>query len=41
MPGFAYSVWVIFRLESLKILKDPMELASRSVQPALWLLLFG
>jgi len=41
MPGFAYSVWVIFQLESLKILKDPVEIASRSVQPALWLLLFG
>jgi ABC-2 type transport system permease protein len=41
MPGFAYSVWVIFQLESLKILKDPAEIISRSVQPALWLLLFG
>jgi ABC-2 type transport system permease protein len=40
-PSFPYSVWVIFQLESLKILKDPMEIASRSVQPALWLLLFG
>jgi ABC-2 type transport system permease protein len=41
VPGFAYSVWVIFQLESLKILKDPAEIVSRSVQPALWLLLFG
>ncbi|HTA17478.1 MAG TPA: ABC transporter permease [bacterium] len=41
MPGFLYSVWVIFQLESLKILKDPAEIISRSVQPALWLLLFG
>jgi ABC-2 type transport system permease protein len=41
MPGFVYSVWVIFQLESLKILKDPAEIISRSVQPALWLLLFG
>lgn len=41
VPGFSKSVWVIFELESLKILKDPMEIASRSVQPALWLLLFG
>jgi len=41
LPGFAYSVWVIFQLESVKILKDPMEIASRSIQPALWLLLFG
>jgi ABC-2 type transport system permease protein len=41
LPGFIHSTWVIFQLESLKILKDPMEIASRSVQPALWLLLFG
>ena len=41
LPGFLYSVWVIFQLESLKILKDPVEIASRSFQPVLWLLLFG
>jgi ABC-2 type transport system permease protein len=35
------SVWIIFHLESVKILKDPLEVLSRSVQPALWLLLFG
>jgi ABC-2 type transport system permease protein len=40
-PGFVYSTWVIFQLESRKILKDPVEIISRSVQPALWLLLFG
>lgn len=41
VPGFLYSVWIVVQLESLKILKDPAEIASRSVQPALWLLLFG
>ncbi len=41
VPGFLASVWTIVQLESLKILKDPAEIASRSVQPALWLLLFG
>jgi ABC-2 type transport system permease protein len=34
-------VWIIVELETLKILKDPTEILSRSVQPALWLVLFG
>jgi len=33
--------WVIIQMESLKLLKDPTEMLSRSVQPALWLVLFG
>ena len=28
-------------METLKILKDPTEMASRSLQPAMWLLIFG
>jgi ABC-2 type transport system permease protein len=34
-------VWVIIQLEALKMVKDPVELASRAFQPVLWLLLFG
>lgn len=34
-------VWIIIELETLKILKDPTEVLSRSVQPVIWLLLFG
>lgn len=41
IPGFIFSVWVVVQLESKKILRDPAELVSRSVQPVLWLLLFG
>jgi ABC-2 type transport system permease protein len=39
--SYLYYVWVILWLEGLKMLKDPTEIASRSVQPALWLLIFG
>jgi ABC-2 type transport system permease protein len=38
---YCYHVWVIIELETMKMLKDPLEIASRSVQPALWLLIFG
>ncbi len=41
VPGYLSSVWVIIQLESLKMIKDPVELASRALQPVLWLLLFG
>ncbi len=38
---YAWHVWVIIRWESIKLFKDPAEIFSRSVQPALWLLIFG
>jgi ABC-2 type transport system permease protein len=38
---YLYHVVVIIELETLKILKDPTEILSRSVQPVIWLLLFG
>lgn len=38
---YLYHVWVIIELEVLKIAKDPVEVISRSVQPVIWLLLFG
>lgn len=41
VPGYLHSVQVIIHLESLKMIKDPLELASRALQPVLWLLLFG
>jgi len=34
-------VGVIIELETLKILKDPTEVFSRSLQPVIWLLIFG
>jgi ABC-2 type transport system permease protein len=42
-PAFEYlrHLAVIIGLETRKMLKDPTEILSRSVQPALWLLLFG
>ncbi len=42
-PSFRYAreTWVILSMESLKLLKDPTEMLARSVQPALWLVLFG
>ncbi len=38
---YFYHLWVIVEMETVKILKDPTEMASRSLQPALWLLIFG
>jgi ABC-2 type transport system permease protein len=38
---YLYHVWVIIQLEVLKVMKDPVEVLSRSVQPVIWLLLFG
>jgi len=38
---YLWHVWVIFELETRKILKDPTELLSRSMQPTLWLVFFG
>ena len=39
--GFFYKTYVIAELEVRKLRHDPMELATRAVQPALWLLIFG
>jgi ABC-2 type transport system permease protein len=39
--SYLYYLWVILWLEGMKMLKDPTEIVSRSVQPALWLLIFG
>jgi ABC-2 type transport system permease protein len=41
VPGYLASVWAVIQLEALKMLKDPVELASRAFQPVLWLLIFG
>jgi ABC-2 type transport system permease protein len=41
VPGYLRSVFIIVQLEALKMVKDPVELASRGFQPVLWLLLFG
>ncbi len=38
---YVYHLWVIVEMETLKIFKDPTEVISRSLQPALWLLFFG
>ncbi len=38
---YLYHVSVIIELETLKITKDPTEVLSRSIQPVIWLLLFG
>jgi ABC-2 type transport system permease protein len=38
---YLYHVGIIIELETLKMMKDPVEILSRSVQPLLWLLLFG
>jgi ABC-2 type transport system permease protein len=34
-------VWAMIEMEVLKMLKDPTEMITRGVQPALWLLVFG
>lgn len=41
VPGYLNSVGILVQLEALKMVKDPVELASRAFQPVLWLLLFG
>ncbi|HJT23887.1 MAG TPA: ABC transporter permease [bacterium] len=38
---YLYHVWVIIELEVTKMMKDPIEVLSRSLQPVIWLLLFG
>lgn len=37
----AFSLAAIVRMETLKIFKDPTEMLSRSLQPVLWLLIYG
>lgn len=38
---YFFHVGVIIELETRKMLKDPTEILSRSLQPVIWLLLFG
>ena len=38
---YFYHVGIIIELETIKMMKDPTEILSRSVQPVIWLLLFG
>ncbi len=39
--GFFMQVWGVFCAEGQKLRHDPFELATRAIQPMLWLLLFG
>ena len=39
--GYATQVFAVVAVELQKLEHDPMELLSRAIQPALWLLLFG
>ncbi len=39
--SFFQKTWVIAEFEIIKIFRDPTEIFTRSVQPALWLLVFG
>ncbi len=41
MNNFAYATFAVTRAEISKLLRDPMELFSRAVQPVLWLAVFG
>ena len=41
MAGYTLQVWAIFSAEMQKLRHDPAELATRAIQPLLWLLLFG
>lgn len=41
MSGYLTQVWAVADAEARKLLHDPWELASRAVQPVLWLVLFG
>lgn len=38
---YFYHMIVIIELETIKMMKDPTEIFSRSLQPVIWLLLFG
>jgi len=39
--GWFMQVWAVFSAEAQKLRHDPFELATRAIQPLLWLLLFG
>jgi ABC-2 type transport system permease protein len=39
--GFFMQIWAVFSAEVQKLRHDPFELATRAIQPLLWLLLFG
>lgn len=39
--GFLLDTWAIAEVELRKVRHDPVELATRAVQPVLWLLIFG
>ena len=41
MFKFFQKTWVIAEFEIIKVFRDPTEIFTRSVQPALWLLVFG
>jgi ABC-2 type transport system permease protein len=38
---YLYHVGIIIQFETVKVMKDPTEVLSRSLQPLIWLLLFG
>ncbi|MEZ0259792.1 MAG: ABC transporter permease [Alphaproteobacteria bacterium] len=39
--GYFMQIWAVFSAEAQKLRHDPFELATRAIQPMLWLLLFG
>ncbi len=41
MNNFVYATTAVTRAEIRKLMRDPMELFSRAVQPVLWLAVFG
>lgn len=41
ITGYSMQVWGVLSAEIQKLRHDPMELATRAIQPLLWLLLFG
>ncbi|MFZ1992152.1 MAG: ABC transporter permease, partial [Alphaproteobacteria bacterium] len=41
LEGYVTQVFGVFSVEAEKLLRDPVELFTRAVQPVLWLLLFG
>jgi ABC-2 type transport system permease protein len=41
ISGFTVKAFTIVQIEAQKLRRDPTELLSRAVQPALWLLVFG
>ena len=39
--GYFHGVWVVTEIEIRKLRRDPFELVTRAIQPALWLIIFG